>query len=137
MKELFKMTKPGDYILVVFFVIISFLPLLYFNRLQSTNSNSDYTAVISVKGKEEHQISLVDDGERIEIEIGDLNTHYNKVIREGNSIWIEHANCPDQLCVEMGEIERIGQTIVCLPHQVLIEITSKDTDELPEVDAIS
>ncbi len=43
---------------------------------------------------------------------------------EGGSARIEEADCPDRLCVKMGRISRGGQTVVCLPHRVVVEIVS-------------
>ncbi len=38
---------------------------------------------------------------------------------------IEHSDCPRHLCMNMGWIQYSGQTIVCVPNQVLVEIKSK------------
>lgn len=32
------------------------------------------------------------------------------------------ADCPDQLCVHQQEISKAGQTIVCLPNKVVVEV---------------
>lgn len=44
------------------------------------------------------------------------------VIRNGTAC-VTEASCPDGLCINMGQISRSGQSIVCLPNQVVIEIT--------------
>jgi hypothetical protein len=46
------------------------------------------------------------------------------VIQDGTAR-IEEADCPDALCVGMGRIQRIGQSVVCLPHQVVVEIVGE------------
>lgn len=38
---------------------------------------------------------------------------------------IVHSDCPQHLCMNMGWIQDSGQTIVCVPNQVLVEIKSK------------
>ncbi len=38
------------------------------------------------------------------------------------------ADCPDKLCVRRGAVRYAGDSIVCLPHRVVVEITG--TDEL-------
>lgn len=45
------------------------------------------------------------------------------VIQDGQA-WIEEASCPDGLCVHMGKIDRDGQSVVCLPNQVVVEVVS-------------
>ena len=44
------------------------------------------------------------------------------VIRDGYA-WIEEADCPDGLCRNMGKISLTGQSVVCLPHRVVVDIT--------------
>ena len=34
----------------------------------------------------------------------------------------EDANCPDRLCVSWGKINKPGETILCLPHRIIIRI---------------
>ena len=40
-----------------------------------------------------------------------------------NRIRVSETNCADQSCLRMGFIERAGQTIVCLPNRVVVQIT--------------
>ena len=56
------------------------------------------------------------------------------VIREGKAS-ITQASCPDLLCVHQGEVSRQGESIICLPNQVVVEITGRK-EEAP-YDAIS
>lgn len=49
------------------------------------------------------------------------------VIQDGEA-WIEEASCPDGLCVHMGRIHRDGQSVVCLPNQVVVEVVAGDGD---------
>lgn len=48
----------------------------------------------------------------------------NRVTVKDNSIRIEAADCPDQVCVNMGFKDRDGETITCLPHKLIIEVKS-------------
>ena len=34
------------------------------------------------------------------------------------------ANCPDKLCVHQKKIQKEGETLVCLPHKIVVSITS-------------
>lgn len=36
--------------------------------------------------------------------------------------WLSEADCPDQICVNTGKIKYVGQSIICLPHKVVVEI---------------
>ncbi len=51
---------------------------------------------------------------------------------EADMIW---ADCPDQTCVNTDPISGTGESIVCLPHQVVVEVIS--SDEAAEFDVIA
>jgi len=38
------------------------------------------------------------------------------------------SDCPDKICVNMGFIGNSAQKIVCLPNQIVVEVTMRDTD---------
>jgi hypothetical protein len=44
------------------------------------------------------------------------------VIQDGIAC-IDEANCPDRICVLQGAVSQAGEAIVCLPHEVVVEIT--------------
>lgn len=139
MKNLLKQMKGGDVVILVFLVLLSFLPVIIFS-IQEGNVESDfYTAVISSNGETVHEIVLRDDGETETFEYTNDSGQTNIVVREGTSIHMHDADCADQLCVRQGEINTPGETVVCLPHTFLIEITSSseeiETDN--EIDAIT
>ena len=75
---------------------------------------------------EEIRMSDVED-----YEIVNLGT--NKVRIEHNGVYMENANCPDKLCVHQGRISKTGQSIICLPNKIIVEIVGKK----PDVDAVS
>ncbi len=43
------------------------------------------------------------------------------VIKDGTA-YISEANCPDKICVAHRAISKTGETIVCLPHRLVVEI---------------
>lgn len=46
---------------------------------------------------------------------------------------IQEADCPDKLCVHQKKISKQGETLVCLPHKVVVSIISSQTPELDGV----
>ena len=44
-------------------------------------------------------------------------------IKDGHAR-ITTADCPDKLCVHQRKISRQGETLVCLPHKVVVSIIS-------------
>ena len=53
---------------------------------------------------------------------GDLGT--NTVVIENGQAYVTDADCPDRICEQMGRISKPGETIVCLPHKLVVEISN-------------
>ena len=51
-----------------------------------------------------------------------------KLVIENGKARISHADCPDGICEEYRPISYVGETIICLPHKVVIEITGETAD---------
>ena len=50
------------------------------------------------------------------------------ILRISNGkVWLLDADCPDKICVNTGKIQYPEQSIICLPHKVVVEI--KDNKE--------
>lgn len=60
---------------------------------------------------------------------GELN---RLVIRDGKA-FVETATCPDGICVGHRPISRKGESIVCLPHRIVITVTDDGVDEGPDI----
>lgn len=50
--------------------------------------------------------------------------------------WVESSDCPTQDCIHTGHISRSGQSIVCLPARVIVELTGGSGGEDPGVDLV-
>lgn len=47
----------------------------------------------------------------------------NTILVEHGRIRVDHADCPDQICVNQGFISDGATPIVCLPNKLIIQIT--------------
>ncbi len=101
--------------LVLFFSIASFWVI--HNRFQPSSQKRE--VLVYQKDKLLEQTEL----EKDKI-ITILNGRMQFEIK-GGRIRVLHSDCPHLLCKNMGWIKRAGETIVCVPNQVLIEIKSK------------
>ncbi|MFI3226645.1 MAG: NusG domain II-containing protein [Clostridia bacterium] len=119
--------KKADiiYITALVFAILGFVAVLFF---VSYKHNSD-KVIIEVAGEVYGEYSLYED--RI-IEINELG--HNIVVIENGTVYMEHADCPDQVCVEHYAIRSNLGTIVCLPNQVIVYL---DAENYSEVDVMS
>lgn len=52
----------------------------------------------------------------------------NTLVIEKGLVYIAEADCDDELCVKQGSIKRVNESIICLPHKLVVRITS-DGDE--------
>jgi hypothetical protein len=57
----------------------------------------------------------------------------NVVKISGGKVTMESANCKNQVCVHHSPVSRTGESIVCLPHKIVVSIKGGDN----EYDAIS
>ncbi len=76
-------------------------------------------AAVSVDGTE---IARFDLRQETEYRISGYGGGQNRLVIRGGEAWIEEASCPDKLCVRQGRIRRGGETIICLPNRVVVEI---------------
>ena len=45
-------------------------------------------------------------------------------------IYMDQATYPDHTCIRQGHISKTGASIICLPHQLIVEIIDgKDGDQ--------
>ncbi len=71
----------------------------------------------------------LDSAERIILPL-DSSFGHNVVVIENGAVSIMESDCPDQVCVRTGAISKPGQTIVCLPNRVVVEITGNKENEI-------
>ena len=124
-----KVRLKRDIILVLSMVIIAAAAFLIINF--AVKKDGSY-AVIKVDGKVIKTLDL-NSGETT-IEVYGYQGGVNKVVINDGKVSMTEADCPDELCVKTGKISRVGETIVCLPHRVVVEIKgSPDDDSIDSV----
>ena len=58
---------------------------------------------------------------------------YNCIIIEQGQVRMKDADCPDRYCVAHKAISKTNETIVCLPHRLVVEVHGKAVDEIDGV----
>lgn len=121
-----RIIKKMDIVIIVLLLIISFTPHLIFFKTSQKGSKNNY-AIIQVDGKIHEKIDLsnVKKSEKVNL---NLPNGKNTLLIKNNSIQMDSANCNDALCVKQGNISKVGQTIICLPHKLIIEIKGDELD---------
>lgn len=88
-------------------------------------------AIVYQDGREISRYPLTVD-ETITIPYGEQE--YNLLMISGGAALVSDADCPDRLCVSQREICKKGESIICLPHKLVITI---DSDKEGELDAVT
>lgn len=122
--------KKKDLFLIGILLAVGMIGFFAFKGIQRFAASDRQMLKISVDGKVYGEYSLED---KQEIKIGDTNVCQ---IEEDGTVSMTEADCPDHLCVKQGKIKEFGESIVCLPNKVVLEIvTDKKTAE--EIDSIA
>ncbi len=118
--------KIGDIMVYIFIVILVGLSFL---GIKSLGTHGGKTMVnIELDGKLIKTLELPeanDDikAEEIRVDVGDGK--YNIVRVSPQGVEVIDANCPDKLCVSSPTIGIPGQSIICIPHKLIIRITGE------------
>lgn len=84
---------------------------------------------ITVDGESKAFLPLgEDDSIRIDTDGG-----YNVITVKDGEVTVSEADCRDQICVEHKKIRKTGETIVCLPHKLVVTVTG---DKPGDFDAV-
>ena len=68
-----------------------------------------------------------------DIHTGENDKELNRLVIRDGKAFVENATCPDGICVSHRAIFRDGESIVCLPHSVVITVTATETDNAPDI----
>lgn len=88
-----------------------------------------------LEGKEPAVVCVVQDGRVLEryalsedrtVSISCPDEGYNLLMISNGKAVVSDANCPDKICVRHRAISLNGESIICLPHKLVIQIESKE-----------
>lgn len=121
--------KKADFIIIGAVVVVAAVMLIF---LYGSSSNLGSYVQIEIDGKITETLPLDEDTEKkITTENGGTNT---LVIKDGRAKMVE-ANCPDGICKNHKAISRNGESIICLPHKVVVSVVDNNSDD--EIDAVA
>ncbi len=109
-----KLVKKSDIILFVVILAIGIIGLIYI----ISNKEKGALLRISVDGEVVEEFYLSEDREfKITTKQG-----INLVVVKKGVVDVVDADCPDKICVHHVPIDSVGETIICLPHKLVVEI---------------
>ena len=120
-----------DFAFIVIIIIVA--TLSYF--IMNIGSDRDgYMVKVTVDGKLYGTYPL-DEDKTIEIKNAD---GFNTVSIHDGQVSVTDADCKDKYCVKQGVISNNNESIICLPHKIVVEIAGTvDNNEVGEVDSIA
>lgn len=123
--------KIGDVIIIGILVVASFLPAVIFYFQQDQGQAEETTekyAVVRIDGQEVDRFSL-DKENSVKKTYHPAEGKYNIVEIEDGKARVKEDNSPDQIAVRTGWISEPGETSICLPHKLVIEIYQEDAED--------
>ena len=106
----------ADVLLVIILIVVG---IVFWTRRNQTGSGT------RVKVYSENELIL--DLPLNQNYIGGVNKDIgnNTLIIEDGYAYVTDSDCPDKICEQMGKISKPGETIVCLPHKLVVEISDE------------
>lgn len=87
------------------------------------NKSGNYVEIIS-NGETMYVFPIGEDHEvMVECDEG-----YNKVVIEDGKVYVSMADCNDKICMKKGRISTINDSIICLPHKLVVRVVDKKTN---------
>ncbi len=120
--------KKQDFIVIGAVIAVA---ALLFAILFFGGKSGEYVNV-EVNGKTVASFPLNEDTQYL-IKTGKEDTNL-LVISDGSAL-ITEANCPDKICVHHRKISKSGESIICLPHKVVVSIVDNDGEN--DIDSVS
>ncbi len=120
----------NDIILAAVILVIAVAGLL----LMNLNKTQGDFAVVKIDGVEKYRYPLMENV-TVDIVTGKEDENINILVIKDGEAFMTEADCPDGICVAHRPIKNTGESIVCLPHKIVVEIQSKDS--VDELDAVA
>ncbi len=116
--------KKNDFILMG---ILLFTSILLFLGYHFYFRQSGDSVVVSVDNQTYAVLPL---SKNTKLSIPGKDGGENTLQIKNKTARIIHADCPDKLCVHQKGIHKQGETLVCLPHKVIITVISRESNHL-------
>lgn len=128
MENKIKRSIRNDILLIIGILAVAAIGMLYLFVFRSAGN----TVKVTVDGKLIDVYSLSQNITK-DIYTGDGGEHLNRLVIKDGKAYVETATCPDGICVNHSSIFREGESIICLPHGVVISVITNDSTDGPDI----
>lgn len=108
----------------VLLVAVLFFCILYFK------DSADAKVVIMQEGNTLGEYPIFEDRT---ISVSNDAGEFNLILISNSEVRVCDADCPDKLCIKQKSISKGGESIICLPHKLVVQIMSKEESDLDAV----
>ena len=124
-----KVGKIDRFIWIGILVVAGILCFLYY-----WNREDGEVIQVRVNGAVQAEYALNEEGT---YEIKGTDGGKNLLEIKDGKARIREADCPDKLCVKQGKIHKVGDSLICLPHKVVVEVIRKEKKVPEDLDAVA
>ncbi|MBT2732564.1 NusG domain II-containing protein [Carnobacterium sp. ISL-102] len=136
-KNQLELVRPFDGVIVILLLLGSFIPLIIFSQTtKDIDENSTIYAVVMIDGETVKEIELSENTPNETFTFYPADEQYNIIEVDGTKIRNKEDNSPDQIAVKTGWISKPGETAICLPHKLIIEVKATDSSNVPDDNVI-
>lgn len=117
----------NDLLLIVALLAVAAVVAIYLFVFRGTGDTVKVTVDGELYGVYSLKQDIIED-----IHTGADGSQLNRLIISDGKAYVEAATCPDGICAAHRPIFRDGESIVCLPHRVVITVATENTDNAPD-----
>ena len=117
--------KPTVWDGLVVAVVVALAAIVAITFYGNKQGSDDLKAVVSVGNQVVDTLSLSGESKTYTYQNNGYTLHVRVM---DNGVCVQESDCPSQDCVHTGTITRVGQSIVCLPAQIVIHLEGASSD---------
>lgn len=119
--------KTRDILIIAFVLVVALLIALISQfiaqRQMSAMTDGPYVVIQDPEGLVYSELLSKNNDVDLKTKLGS-----NLIKVQDGAVWVDRADCDNQVCVHTGKIANVGDMIVCLPHQVIVQIVAQPDD---------
>lgn len=118
MKNIIQRYKK-DFLILMILVVIAFISFLII-RFYYGKDSGEVQVYVDNKLVASYDIRIDD------TYIVNVSDEYNEIIVKDGQVCVSRSSCKNQVCVQHSPISMVGESIICLPHKLVVQIYKGD-----------
>lgn len=115
--------KKRDGYLLVFFLAAAAV-MAFFMKVRGKDAGE--RVVVTIDGAVMGEYRLSED-RTIDVENA---FGVNRIVIKNGSAYMEAADCPDKYCITYQPISKTNESIICLPHRLVVQVEGAEDGEI-------